>query len=78
MPGAGKLADLDDAVLAVVHYSHPQRLTFREVRNELKTRGFDVSVKDVKASVVQLRKLGYLSAKEEKERARTRRNRHQL
>ena len=67
MPHVGKLTGLDDAVLAIVYYSHPQRLTFCEIKSELKARGFDVSVKEVEASVLQLRKLGYLSAKEEKQ-----------
>jgi 3-deoxy-D-arabino-heptulosonate 7-phosphate (DAHP) synthase class II len=53
--------------LAVVHHSDPQHLTFHEIKNELKTRGFDVTVKQVEASVLQLRKLGYLSTNEEKE-----------
>lgn len=65
MPDAGKLTDIDDAILTVVYQWAPRSLTFGEIRKALQTKGYDLSEKEIEAAVQQLRNLGYLSTKKE-------------
>lgn len=67
MPDAGKLTDLDDAILAVLHHSASSSLTYGEIRKVLQKKGYDVSEKEVETAVQQLRNRGYLFTKIEKQ-----------